>query len=78
MGLGIRTMGRILVSRIDEIMVIDAKDYTVKQDETIKVTLLKSTTREINTVLAMQICDHERSLAILTGKHLIKNQKKAQ
>ena len=78
MGLSVKTMNRILVTKIDEIMVLDGTTYQVCKDETIRVTLLQSTTREINTILAIQICENERSLAVITGKHLIKNAKKPQ
>lgn len=35
-------MNRILVNKIDEIIVLDGKDYTEKVEEKIKVTLLES------------------------------------
>ena len=40
MGLSVRTMNRILVTKIDEIMVLDGSTYQVCSDETIRVTLL--------------------------------------
>jgi hypothetical protein len=53
MGISIETMNRILVTKVDHIMVLHGSTYQVMEDETINVTLLKSTTREINTILAV-------------------------
>ena len=53
MGISVKTMNRIFVSKVDEIMVLDGSTYEIKPDEFIPVTLLPSTTREVNTILAM-------------------------
>lgn len=38
--------------------------------------MLPSTTRELNRIISFQICENEKSLAVITGKNLIKNQQK--
>ena len=46
-------MKRILINKVNEIVVLDGENYSEKKNEKIKVELLESKTREINTILSM-------------------------
>lgn len=74
MGISVDTLGRCLVSKIDHIAVYDIDTYKEIKEEQIDVNLLPSTTRELNRIISFQICENEKSLAVITGKNLIKNQ----
>ena len=73
LGLSIDTMGRCLVSKIDHIAVYDIQTYKELKDEEIRVNLLPTKTREMNRIISFQVCENEKSLAVITGKNLIKN-----
>ena len=74
MGLELETMGTYLVTKIDQVIMYDSR--TFKEVSKIPIALLKTETREPNQVIAMQKCQDEEYLAIISGKILIMNEQK--
>jgi hypothetical protein len=70
----LKTMDVILCSKIDRVIIYDS--VTFKNLGEIPITLLKTETREPNQVIAMQTCQNEEYLAIISGKNLIMNEQK--
>ena len=68
------TMGTFIVAREDTACIFDSDNY--KELGHLDITLLKSEEREPNEILAMQKCQNEEYLAVITGKNLIMNQQK--
>ena len=71
-GLEFPSMKLFLVSKIDRIMIYDSSNYQYIDE--IPITLLKTETREPNEVIAMQKCQNDEYLAIISGKNLIANE----
>ena len=71
-GLEFPSMKLFLISKIDRIMIYDSSNYQYIDE--IPITLLKTETREPNEVIAMQKCQNDEYLAIISGKNLIANE----
>ena len=67
-------MNIFLCSRVDSVFIYDS--YTYKQLGKLNITLLKSTEREPNQVLAMQKSQNEMQICVVTGKNLVASQQK--
>lgn len=69
-------INRILITKIDHVVVINSSTYEEMKDEEIKVKLRAqgADEREPNEILAITLSDDEQHLALITGKNLIKNQ----
>jgi len=68
-------MGQMLVTMRDKVSILDTK--TFKKVDELPISLFKSETREITQVLAIQKCQNEEYLAVISGKKFIKDQSKA-
>jgi hypothetical protein len=67
-------MDVFLCSKVDKVCIYDS--LTFKELGEIPITLLKTETREPNQVIAIQKCQNEQYLAIISGKNLIMNEQK--
>jgi hypothetical protein len=63
------TMNTFVVARLDQLMVYDS--VTFEELDRIPINLMDSAEREPNEILAIQKCQNEEYLAIITGKNLI-------
>lgn len=73
--LEILSMRCILVSRIDSVYIYDS--YTFNQTGKLEITLLESVNeREPNQVLSMRKSQDENYVAVVTGKHLLREESK--
>ena len=70
--LEIASMNIFLCSRSDSVYLYDS--FSFKKKGLLPIKLLKSVDREPNQVLAMQKCQNEQYLAIITGRNLVANQ----
>lgn len=70
----LETMHAFLVAHVDQINMYDNTDF--KKIDTVPIKLLVTETREPNQIIAMQKCQDEQVLAIITGKILIMNEQK--
>lgn len=73
-GLELHTMDTFLVAKVDTISVYDTDTFEVLGQ--VPITLLKADTREPNQVIAMQKCQNEEYIAVISGKILIMNEQK--
>jgi hypothetical protein len=67
-------MDAFLCSKVDKVVMYDSN--TFQSFGELPITLLKTETREPNQVIAMQTCQNEQYLAIISGKNLIMNEQK--
>lgn len=68
------TMNTFVVARLDQLLIYDS--VTFQEIDKIPITLMESSEREPNEILAIQKCQNEEYLAVITGKNLIMAQQK--
>ena len=75
-GLPIESMKAFLVGVKDKIKFYDVNTFEEITDCEIKIPLFKSTSREANEIISMQISPKEDILAVISGKKLIMDENK--
>lgn len=73
-GLPIESMNTFLVSKGDKVCFYDVDSYKEQPEYRIEIKLLPSGTREPNSIIAMQVSQCERYLAVISGKNLVMNE----
>lgn len=68
-GIEFEKLGIFFITKTDK--VVQYKTETYEEDGTLPIKLLKSDTRETTEILALQKCQNEEYLAVLSGKYLI-------
>lgn len=71
-GIEFQNLGVFLVTKVDKIIVYSSN--TFQEVSEIPIMLLKTETREPNEVIAIQKCQNEMYLAVISGKNLIANE----
>ena len=73
-GLEFSSMEIFLVSKVGKVIMYSSDTY--KEICEIKIDLLPTETREPNEIIAMQKCQNDEYLAIITGKNLVASEQK--
>ena len=73
-GLEIKSQGKFLVAKIDKVKIYDTDQY--QECGELEIKLLPTETREPNEIIALQCCQTDEYLAIVSGKNLIMNEQK--
>ena len=75
-GLPVESMKAFLVGVKDKIKFYDVNTFMEITESEIQIPLFKSTTREANEIISMQISPKEDILAVISGKKLIMDENK--
>ena len=73
-GIEFARLGLFLISKVDKALLYDSSSF--RHLAQIPIKLLKSETREPNEIIAMQKCQNEEYLAVISGKNLIAGEQK--
>lgn len=68
------SMDSFIVAKLDDIRFYSSTNFKQRHDLKLPINLLKGDTREPNQIIAMQSCQNELYLAVITGKKLIMNE----
>ena len=74
-GLELATQNAFLCTKVDKIIVYNSIDFKMMCEMPIK--LYPTQTREPNEIIAMQKCQNEVYIAVISGKNLIRNEQVA-
>lgn len=74
LGIELETLGRFMCTRVDEVLIYNSETYQLVDKLPIK--LFPTETREPNEIIAIQKCQNEEYLAVISGKNLIAGEQK--
>ena len=76
------TLNSFIIARVNEkreaeVQFYDSRTFKPRNDISLPIELYESETREPNQIIAIESCQNEIYVAVITGKKLIMNEQKA-